>query len=139
VSILEPPDDRLLLPLDDEQVWALSQALRRWADRHPEPHRPLISFGGDRFVSADELAEAVRPFPEREERYPNQGEVRRRYLRMVQLVMLETPFEVYLGSIERSGSPRFLPLRWSLELLDQIKLRRCKQERRPPPPAISAR
>jgi hypothetical protein len=137
--MLEPPDDRLLPPLDDGQVWALSQALRRWADRHPEPHRPLISFGGDRFVSASELAEAVQPFLEREERYPSQDEVRRKYLRMAQLVMLETPFEEYLGSIERSGSPRFPPLRWSLELLDRIKSRGREEKRRPPPPAISAR
>lgn len=139
MSTLEPPDDRLLPPLDDWQVWALSRALRDWADRHPEPHRPLISFGGDRFVSANELAEAVQFPPEREAGYPSQGEVGRRYLRMVQMVMLEMPFEEYLGSIERSGSPRFPPFRWPLELLDQIKSRRSKEARRPPPPAISAR
>lgn len=134
MSILEPPDDNSLRPLDDRQVQALSQALRCWADRHPDSHRPLISFGGDRFVSASELAQAIQPGSDREERYPSrQNQVRRQYLRMVQMVMLETPFEEYLGSIERSGRPRFRPFRWPLELRDRIRLRRRKRERQPPP------
>ena len=131
MSALEPPDDR---PLDDHEVFALAQALRRWANRHPDPDRPLISFGGERFVSASELAEAVQfPF-NREERYWDDRErVRQQYLRMVQLVLLETPFEEYLASIERSGSPRFHVLRWPLELRDRIRLLRRGRERRPPP------
>lgn len=134
MSALEPPDDRPLRPLDDQEVFALAQALRRWADRHPEPHRPLISFGGKRFVSASELAEAVQSPHAREERYWGDRErVRQQYLRMVQLVLLETPFREYLASIERSGSPRFRALRWPLELRDRIRLLRRGRERRPPP------
>jgi hypothetical protein len=134
VSALEPPDDYSLPPLDDWQIRALAQALCRWADRHPDPHRPLISFGGDRFVSANELAQAIQLGLDREERYPSrQSRVRRQYLRMVQMVIRETPFEEYLGSIERSGRPRFRPFRWPLELRDRIRLRRRKRERQPPP------
>lgn len=128
MSVLEPPDDRALRPLNEWQVRALSLALRRWAERHPEPHRPLISFGGDRPVSASELARAVQPYPDGKEAYPDRRErypdrrdqVRRQYLHMVQLVMLDVSFEEYLGSIERSGNPRFPPLRWLLELRDRV-------------------
>jgi hypothetical protein len=124
--------------LGEPEVRALSEALRRWADRHPDPHRPLISFGGDRFVSASELAHAVQPDPGREDEYSSrQDEVRRQYLRMVQLVLLETPFEQYLGSIERSGSPRIRLFRWPLELRDRLRQREpVDQDQRLPPPSL---
>jgi hypothetical protein len=135
-----PPDDRFTRPLGEPEIRALSIALARWAGRHPDPHRPLISFGGERFVSASELALAVRAGPGPKREYPNHfEEVRRKYLRMVQLVLLETPFEQYLESIERSGSPRIRLFRFPLELRDRFLLRRRErmdQDERLPPPSL---
>jgi hypothetical protein len=137
---VRPPDDRFLPRLGEPEVRALSEALRRWADRHPDAHRPLISFGGDRFVSASELAHAVQSGAGRGEKPSSrQDEVRQQYLRMVELVLLETPFEQYLGSIDRSGSPRIRLFRWPLELRDRLRRREREHEdndERLPPPSL---
>lgn len=117
MSVLEPPDERELPPLNEEQRRVLIDAMTRWVDRHPEPDRPFFGFAGGAFVSPRELVVAVR----------EDSSVGRQYLESVRLVLTKVPFETFIGSIERSGRPRWRVLQAVLEVASAWSRKRRAQ------------
>jgi hypothetical protein len=83
--------------LDQSQRRELLDTVNAWADRHPEPDRPLFGFAGREFVSPRGLVVAIR----------TESEVGRQFIYSVELVVTEIPFESYIKSIERSGRSRW--------------------------------
>lgn len=106
MSVAEPPDGLEPEPLDQSRRRELLDAMAAWADRHPEPDRPVFGFAGREFVSARGLVRAIR----------SESEVGRQFIHSVELVLTEISFETYIKSIERSGRTRTLRLRLLLML-----------------------
>jgi hypothetical protein len=79
-------------PLHWEDRQALVEALTRWAERHPDPDKPVFGYTDTEFVSPRELVRAVR----------DKKPLGERFVRDVRLATMEMPFSVYLEAIERS-------------------------------------
>jgi hypothetical protein len=80
-------------PLTREQVQRLVLALRSWAERHPAPDDPVLSFAGSKVLSPKQLAvEVASNTPD--------GEV---FLRVVRFGLEVMPFEEIISRFERVG------------------------------------
>lgn len=101
MAVAGPPGDIGPQSLDDRQRAQLLEALNAWVTRHPTPDRPFFGFVGSDLVSPRQLFNAVRV----------ETQVGRQFVRSVELVLTEIPFEIYINSIERSGRNRRLRLR----------------------------
>jgi hypothetical protein len=87
--------DPNLPPLPPEDYRELVSALERWAERHPEPDRPIFGYADSEFVSPRELVIAVE----------SRSDLGARFLEDVRLLLTRVPFSTYLQSIERSRAP----------------------------------
>jgi hypothetical protein len=111
-------------PMSRAQEFRLLFALERWVERLRFPDRPFFGYQGWGIYSARELVEGVAVYLRGGlDTEGPAAELGRRYLETINFALQDVPFEVFLASVERSGSPRSPVARYFLERADRLRLR----------------
>ncbi|HEU5216824.1 MAG TPA: hypothetical protein VFU30_14940 [Gaiellaceae bacterium] len=99
----ERPDQAESKALSGDQRQALIRSLSAWAQRHPEPDRPVWGLAHYDQSTGDEIRDMLSPreLVEAVERDSPAGE---RFVHGVGLVLMEISFDDYLRSIDHSAT-----------------------------------